>query len=48
MPRLPKGEEGRGKLRKVSGICKQDVIREYPNGATRQVEDLTLERELTL
>ena len=44
MPRLSGGDEGRGKLRKVAGICKQDLIREYPNGATRQVEDLTLEQ----
>ena len=29
------GEEGRGKLRKGAGICKQDLIRTYPNGATR-------------
>ena len=35
------GDEGRGKLRKASGICKRDVIRGYPNGTTRQVEDLT-------
>ena len=34
-------EEGRGKLRKVAGICKQELIREYPNGETRQVEDLS-------
>jgi len=40
MPRLSGGDEGRGKLRKVAGICKQDLIREYPNGATRQVEGL--------
>ena len=42
MPRLSGGEEGRGKLRKGSGTRKQGVIRAYPNGATRQVEDLTL------
>ncbi len=35
------GEEGRGKLRKVSGICKQELIREFPNGRTRQVDGLT-------
>ena len=39
MPRLSGGEEGRGKLRKVAGICKQDLIRECPNGATHMVED---------
>ena len=42
MPRLSGGEEGRGKLRKGAGICKQEMIRAYPNGATRQVEDLAL------
>ena len=35
------GEEGRGKLRKGAGICKQELIRACPNGETRQVEDLT-------
>ena len=35
-------EEGRGKLRKAPGICKQELIRRYPNGATRQVEGLSL------
>ena len=34
------GEEGRGKLRKAAGICKQELIRGYPNGGTLQVEDL--------
>ena len=32
-------DEGRGKLRKVAGICKQELIREYPNGATHWIED---------
>ena len=32
------GEEGRGKLRKAAGICKLDLIRGYPNGATRLAE----------
>ena len=41
MPRLSGGEEGRGKLRKGAGICKQDLIRTYPNGATRQTEGLS-------
>ncbi len=27
-------EEGRGRLRKVSGSCEQALIRKYPNGAT--------------
>ena len=42
MPRLSGGEEGRGKLRKGSGICKQELIRACLNGATHQVEDLVL------
>ena len=41
------GEEGRGKLRKAAGIGKHELIRGCPNGETRQVEDLTLEREQT-
>ena len=32
-------DEGRGKLRKVAGICKQELIRGYLNGVTRLVED---------
>ena len=35
------GEEGRDKLRKASGIGKYDLIRRYPNGATRQAEGLS-------
>jgi len=31
-------EEGRGKLRKASGICKQEMIRGCPNGAIRMCE----------
>ena len=31
----PTGDEGRGKLRKASGRCKQSVTRRYPNGATQ-------------
>ena len=38
MPRLSGGEEGRGKLRKAAGICKQDLIRGHPNGATHMAE----------
>ena len=41
MPRLSGGEEGRGKLRKGPGICKQELIRTLPNGETRRVEDPT-------
>ena len=33
------GDEGRGKLRKASGRCKQPLIRRYPNEATQLVED---------
>ena len=35
------GDEGRGKLRKAPGNCKQVLIRRYPNGATRHVEDMS-------
>ena len=35
------GEEGRDKLRKAAGIGKYELIRRYPNGATRHVEDMT-------
>ena len=42
MPRLSGGDERRGKLRKGSGICKQELIRACLNGATQQVEDLLL------
>jgi hypothetical protein len=33
------GDEGRDKLRKASGRCKQPLIRRYPNGATLPIED---------
>jgi hypothetical protein len=36
----PGGDEGRGKLRKAAGRCKQLLIRRCPNGATRHVEDM--------
>ena len=42
MPRLSGGDERRGKLRKGSGICKQDLIRACLNGATHMVEDHVL------
>ena len=32
-------DEGRGKLRKVTGRCKQPLIRKCPNGKTPLVED---------
>ena len=35
------GEEGRGKLRKAAGIGKHELIRGYPNGATRYVGDIS-------
>ena len=37
----PGGEEGRDKLRKAAGIGTHDVIRRYPNGTTRHVEDMS-------
>ena len=36
------GDEGRGKLRKAPGNCKQVLIRRYPNGATRLAEGQSL------
>ena len=30
-----RGDEGRGKLRKAAGIGTHELIRRYPNGATR-------------
>ena len=30
-----RGEEGRGKLRKATGIGTHEMIRRYPNGATQ-------------
>ena len=38
MPKASAGEEGRGKLRKAAGSCKQASIRRHPNGATPVVE----------
>ena len=35
------GEEGRGKLRKASGSCKQALIRGCPNGGTWVVDEAT-------
>ena len=34
-------DEGRGKLRKAPGICKQEVIRRFLNRGTGMVEDHT-------
>ena len=33
-------DEGRGKLRKATGKCKQLLIRRCPNGETLYVEDI--------
>ena len=33
-----RGDEGRDKLRKVPGRCKQPLIRKSPNGATLPTE----------
>ena len=41
----PGGDEGRGKLRKATGRCKQLVIRRCPNGATYHVEDMMKSRK---
>jgi hypothetical protein len=34
-------EEGRDKLRKATGIGTYELIRRYPNGETRHVEDMS-------
>ena len=39
------GEEGRGKLRKVSVRCKQSLTRECPNGETQCVNSALLRSE---
>jgi hypothetical protein len=36
-----RGDEGRDKLRKATGIGTHNMIRRYPNGATRHVEDMS-------
>jgi len=36
-----RGEEGRNKLRKATGIGKYEMIRRYPNGETWHVEDMS-------
>ena len=41
------GDEGRDKLRKAPGRCKQPSIRWYPNGETRSIEDTTSIAKLT-
>ena len=42
-----RGDEGRDKLRKATGIGTHDLIRRYPNGATRHVEDMSPDRGQT-
>ena len=42
-----RGDEGRDKLRKATGSGTYTVIRRYPNGATRHVEDMSSERKQT-
>ena len=37
----PYADEGRGKLRKAAGSCKQALIRRRPNGGTRQPKRLS-------
>ena len=39
MPVALRGEEGRDKLRKATGIGTHELIPRCPNGATRLVED---------
>ena len=36
-----RGDEGRDKLRKAAGISTYELIRRYPNGATRHIEDMS-------
>jgi len=40
-----RGDEGRDKLRKASGICTQDLIRRYPNGETQYFEEVLFRKE---
>ena len=35
-----RGDEGRDKLRKATGIGTYELIRRYPNGKTQHVEDM--------
>ncbi len=35
-----RGDEGRDKLRKATGIGTHELIRRYPNGATHYIEDI--------
>ena len=40
-----RGEEGRDKLRKATGIGKYKLIRRYPNGTTHYIEDVVSRRK---
>ena len=42
-----RGEEGRDKLRKAVVSGTYTMIRRYPNGATRHIEDMSPEMEQT-
>ena len=42
-----RGDEGRDKLRKATGIGTHELIRRYPNGATHYIEDIVSERKQT-
>ena len=39
-----RGDEGRDKLRKATGIGKYELIRRYPNGTTQYIEDVLFSR----
>jgi hypothetical protein len=38
-----RGDEGRDKLRKATGIGTYELIRGYPNGTTHHVEDMVFQ-----
>ncbi len=40
-----RGDEGRDKLRKATGISKYDLIRRYPNGTTQYFEEILFRKE---
>ena len=42
-----RGDEGRDKLRKAAGSGKHTLIRRYPNGETRYIEDIVSARKQT-
>ena len=44
MPRLLEAKKDVVSCEKLAGICKRDSIRRYPNGTTRQAEDLSHQR----